>query len=414
MKKNVWLIVILIVVFALLQIPSSDDYCNKIQIIKMGPLAYLNHLYFHWTGRLVTSFLAIVFFGQLPIENYNIVSFFNALCFLASLYFLSMLIVKEKIEYLWLSLILIFFIGARSHVAQFIYWPTGGIVYSFSYLIFFSTLWLLDRGKSSFFIILLVVFVSSFLIESINPALLVFLYALTKNEEKISKKVLLLLSFGTASCLLYFAPGNFNRATSSGGIGLSFLGIFKNYFYLIYKSVRYLWAPASLAVLSGFICTSLGLSFKDKILKGRWLFLVAGLCSISPFMLVPNQFNGRSSSLFVILFSIYSLLASFNFFKKKNIHLPEKYHRYLLIFPLVAVVVFMFDIVRINTVRNLFLVRNTYLQTKNGMFVEVRPLGRIPVSAHFDDVKSNKDHWINRCVAQYYKLSGLSLKSNEQ
>jgi hypothetical protein len=411
MKKILWLIILLILIFALLQIPSSDDFCNKIQIEKMGSWSYLNHLYFNWTGRYITSIVAIVFFNQLSIEHYNIVSAFNALLFLGSLKFVSKLLVNTKNEIFGILLIFTFFVGARSHIAQFVFWPTGGIVYSFGYLIFFSTLWFIQNPKTHFVFILLLVFVTSFLFETINPAFLVFLYPLLKDERRNCKRLAILFVFGLSSSLLYFAPGNFARANSSGGMSISVVDLILNYFYLLYKSLRYVWGPVTISILVGLLSTSMAMEFKYRILKNRWIFLISALFSLSPFMFVPSQFNGRSSSLFVILISIFFLLSSVCYFNRNKYSFSLISIRFLPFLPCVLMIIFLFDIIRMSEVRASFLSRDKFLKMQKGQFVEVKPLsGELPTSAHFDDINVTEKHWINNCVARYYSLKGIRIQ----
>src|SRR5690606_35761251 len=138
---------------------------------------------------------------------------------------------------IWLFMLTIILLGMRDNIGQFIFWPTGGLVYIFSYSVFFATIYVLNRNDVLSFIIIFLVFISSLLLETINPALFVFLIYSFRSKEPIIKKLALLAVFLLGSGILILAPGNFARADSSGGITLNPVTLFWNLQYLLYKSL---------------------------------------------------------------------------------------------------------------------------------------------------------------------------------
>lgn len=401
---------ILLVVFAFFQIPSSDDYCNKIQITKLGILPYVNDLYFNWTGRLLTSLVVSQLFALFPVKSFNYISIFNLLAFIGALTFIVKSWIESKHDVALLGLLTAIFLGSRAHVGQFIFWPTGGIVYSFSYFIFFLCLYFLRNPKIHFIFKLGCVFLGSSLIESINPAFLILLFVIFK-EESNKKQALVLLAFAVASSLLFLAPGNFSRASSNGGVGLNLFTLIFNYCYVVYKSLRYIWGPGILAFVWGMIFYKCDGRLTTELQRWRWYLLIAAFASLSPFMLAPIYFNGRSSSFFVILISLSLFVFGNMFLQNRKLNFSPRLSSTILWFSTASLLVLVaIDVIQMQRIHTSFLERDLNLSRKLGQSVKVPALiEKFPLSAHFDDVKVNENHWINKCVATYYGLEMVQL-----
>src|SRR5690606_22062524 len=163
----------------------------------------------------------------------------------------------------------------------------------------FISLYFIQRENTRLAPKILFSLLASLLIESINPALFVFILLLSNERGYRLIPLFSLALIGTS--FLYLAPGNFARASSDSHLALSFTSLVQDLLYVFYKSLRYIWAPSVLAILGGILSAFCGVVLQPKITCKRYIFILAALASISPFVLVPDHFNGRSSSLFVIL-----------------------------------------------------------------------------------------------------------------
>lgn len=419
-----------VLIFGLSQFPSSDDFCHLLEARENGSLEYGKEAYFNWSGRVLIHIIIGFLFNLFDIDKIYFVSAINySLFFVASILITKIISIEtkdidDKSQFRnWIAITFTISIGMREALSQIVSWPTGGLAYILPFTFFFLTIWILNRNSAGTILEFICVVLCCFFLEPLNPALFVavalkYFYPF-KRKEKNPYPWILIFSIAAVSLIFYLAPGNFARANQNKSqiIDVSFLlKAVGNYLYLLYKTLRYFWISGFIAAVCGSIIGSkriYSIKIFNKIPADTFFFLCA-LASLTPFVIAKDFYNMRASSFIVIQLTIATFT---HFLRKSTKYFPPIYITYQqqIIWTLYIVLCgsFVLDSFRVFDVRQALYQRHEILKLEAGNVVEVKSykqeIKKISAS-HLDDITSNPDHWINKCVSRYYSLESIKSK----
>lgn len=322
----------------------ADDYNFMFDISQNGILNNCIIGYFNWDGRFL-SFAAFVQAFLLSNFRIEFITFFWCLCFLLSGFFIFKIVQEElklkietKLIYFFGSIISLFFwYSAKTHMAQTIYWGTGG-VYSFSLLL--GAVWCLlylqlkniqlKLIQKIYFLIF--TFLVGQLTQNMSIALIIlvlidFVIDILKKNNKnnyFNFSIFLFLLIGLTVILI--APGNLKRMNEINNLNLEqlrFQDLIFNFFDIIsyyFKSVRYglyvfIFLIFSLKLffqkeIGGFYFTIIKpINLKTFIIgflnKSKWFFVA--ISTISPLIIMPMMAAERTMIYFNFFIFIFIL-----------------------------------------------------------------------------------------------------------
>ena len=316
----------------------ADDYNFMFEISQNGILKNCIDKYLNWDGRFFSiGALAQGFFIKFFIVEF--VTFFWSLCFLFSGVIAFFIIIDEldihvtKNEKILFSLLIgiVLWIGSYSHIAQTIFWATGGF-YSFALLL--GAIWVRlflilsknDQNMYQNFLFLLFTFLTSTNSQNLTVALFVFVFiAIIINESK-SKKfnwvILFVLILGTL--VVGLSPGNKIRMAAINNpiiYNYSFTDYFINFYevFKAYSNKSFLLFGMSLGLGYCFrFLLNLEKKKDDKILKknklvgflkrSKWFWVA--MSTITPFIFLPMMAAERTSIFFMFFSLIFLIIFS--------------------------------------------------------------------------------------------------------
>lgn len=303
----------------------NDDFNYLRSISNMGFFKEALNQYNTWDGRVISPLFLIrnIILYYFPPQILSILALFSL--FITS-YFLYKLLVGvkaisiSKSSYIIVSVLgILLWISYKAHMARSIYWATGSY-YQFAnmLLILWMYYYIYNKRNNIYFLFL------TFTVLSLgtNVAMVVFTFVFLLHMFNIRiinfKRDLLCFSVGLlAFALSTFAPGNFIRASTSlkKGIDLDISNFIYNY-WMVFK--EYLLMSKSLMLFSivfGIMIYSISIfnSSKKNVFIIAIIFLVSGLSSITPFVIVPDAASKHTSihfqtCLFIFIFLIVNIL----------------------------------------------------------------------------------------------------------
>ncbi len=324
----------------------ADDYNFLFDISKKGIINNCIHNYFNWDGRFL-SLSAFVQAFLLKFIKIEFVTLFWCICFLLSGFLLAKTTLNQlKIKLslpnmigFCLTIMVFFFYSARPHMAQTIFWGTGG-VYSFS--LFLGSLWIYIYVKNQELRwnytkkILFLIF--SFIIGSTSQNLSIaiitlilfdnLIFFLTDKTKLKNYNLLIFIFVILGLSLIMLSPGNLKRLSEINEYQnkISFFDLINNFLYVLksyFHSMKYGIATFIICILSikllitaksinqipvfnfcknGFLITF----FK----KTKWLFVA--LSTITPFIVMPIMASERTMIFFHFFIFLFLLTLFFD------------------------------------------------------------------------------------------------------
>jgi hypothetical protein len=459
MNRNLlsWLALISISSILLLSLSTwrwADDFALYVSLRDISILEHMWNFYMQWDGRFLSlgAFLQSFAIKYLPHELSTLMwtSFFIISSYLfVELIILEMnitnQIIRDKLIFTAMFAS-VFWIGIKSHIAETVYWATGG-VYSFSNcigLLYALTLVCLRNNKVNtysiftylyFFIISIV---SGMLSHSLTPALWVLLFFNWIDSRYFIKSrqdmmfLLAAIGLAVATAIVFFAPGNFVRAahiTDSFVIRLDVLA--KNYIRVLIYYCQLSTLLVCLSIICGFVfyyikqpnaCFYRNINYHNGIIFLRYLLIIgkyfcATLATIVPFIVLPNVAVPRASIFFMTFLTIFltiTIILINDLLSKLNLaYFQFRSIAYIIVSMLYFV---QLGIVGIQlhyglNIKHQISIREQYLMTpelKNSdVVLPPMKLSHIPFSLRFNDITSDATDWINQAVANYYGLRSI-------
>jgi hypothetical protein len=342
----------------------------------------------------------------------------------------------------------VFWIGMKSHIAETVYWATGG-VYAFSNcigLLYAFTLVCLRNNKAntcnifSYLYLLMLSIVSGMLSHSLTPALWVLLFFNWIDSRYFIKRrqdimfLLAAIGLALATAIVFFAPGNFVRAAHiKDSLEMKLDVLAENYIRVLIYYCQLSTLLVCLSIIFGFVfyyikqpnayfyrninyCNNNGMNFlRCLLIIGK--YFCATLATIVPFIVIPNVAVPRASIFFMTfltLFMTITIICINDLLSKWNWAVfqfrPIAYIIVLLLYFVQLVIVGSQLHYGLN-IKHQISIREQYLMTpelKNSdVVLPPMKLSHIPFSLRFNDITSDATYWINQAVANYYGLRSI-------
>lgn len=317
----------------------GDDYLFMVNIKKSGIIGNCINGYNHWDGRFLSlsSFVQQLGLKYLPVQLITLiwsVSFFASGILTAQIIIQHSVLKKADTKDKMLFTMLfcaIFWLGCYAHVAETMYWATGG-AYSFSLLL--GVIWYFyfiktAHGKSHTAICVLLSFIAGASTQNLALpcTVLVLIHIcvaiLTRKYEHVGFLITVLLALATGLLLISMAPGNAKRLSAVNfdyaQISVRFLiNNFISVFKLYWHFSTFLMIFACMGSLATWLIVNpqykFTYAFSVKIPRSRqtlaaWIcnlkWLLAAMSTIVPFVLIPDTVSLRTMlyfSWFMMLF----------------------------------------------------------------------------------------------------------------
>lgn len=315
----------------------ADDYAILNEINDFGVYQRCISGFYNWDGRYMTpaAFFQGVFLSTLPV---GVITLIWNLCFLLSGFLLYFIIKRElaipnrTVFYLPLLICTIFWLGSYPHIAQTVYWATGG-VYSFNLLI--GAIWLYwfygiktPYSYANRILFLLLTILIGLTTQNLTVGLMTLLLleivsdSLKKENGDLKFNLLLLLLIFAGTLFISTAPGNFVRLNEiDASSDISLVRIFRNFVLILYI---YLKISAVLILLS--LCAAIvwltesgkKISFTIRnvlvLPKTKWQnaafidnykFLAAAVSTILPLVTIPDVASPRTAIYFMFFLFLF-------------------------------------------------------------------------------------------------------------
>ena len=418
-----YLTIIFIIITGFNSIHWNDDFNILSSINQNGFINYMLDFYFNWDGRSISPLFLIrnIILYYFPPQILSILALFSL--FITSYFLYKLLVGVKAISISKSSYIIVSFLGIllwisyKAHMARSIYWATGSY-YQFAnlLLILWMYYYIYNKRNNIYFLFLTFTVLSS----GTNVAMVVFTFVFLLHMFKIRlinfRSDLLVLSVGLlAFALSTFAPGNFIRASTSlkKGIDLDISNFIYNY-WIVFK--EYLLMSKSLMLFSivfGVMIYSISIfnSSKKNVFIIAIIFLVSGLSSITPFVIVPDAASKHTSihfqtCLFIFIFLIINILL-----QKTKIIFPKPTFNILLnIISIHIGLVALQQYIIGRDVRSQIQSRYDYLETKKGIkdtiyLEKLNPPGNF-FTTNIWDIKNPPDD-CNRILQREYNTGPI-------
>lgn len=146
------------------------------------------------------------------------------------------------------------------------------------------------------------------------------------------------------------------------------------------------------------------------------IYLITSLSTIIPITLIFSQNNFYSeprTTLFFLYFSAVGLMFVIKpIFKTKILQKKYKNILYVLI-SFILIISIISDINLAINIKKQLDTRDITIKTeyKNTVYTVESIKGKIPDTLHFNDIINNENHWVNNCVANYYKIPKIKVNN---
>lgn len=287
----------------------SDDFWFVDKFNELSLHTMIIEQYLTWDGRAITVPYVIsryLLLNHLPPE---LIVFFSTFFFFLTALFNAKIIFNRvsATQLLVVSMIIaisLWFIY-RPHLSRSMYWPNATMYTIANFFVFWFAYTIVRKPDYPKWLLWLIIFVAASGGANTASAVwaLFFGYLILYRDQFNWKSFFFTFSaLVLGSIPVVFAPGNFARASSGGGAGLSLAGndIMGN-FFIVFE--EYLGMSKPLLILSPVIAILMICFMKQAnenqrrpdFLRLAAIFIVAGLASIAPFTLIPESASKHTS-----------------------------------------------------------------------------------------------------------------------
>jgi len=358
----------------------NDDFNYLENISNFGFFKEALNQYNIWDGRVISPLFLIrnIILYYFPPQILSLLALFSL--FITSFFLYKLLVSLKAISISKSYYIIVSFLGIllwisyKAHMARSIYWATGSYYQFANMLLILWLYYYINNKRNNFYFIFLTFTVLS---SGTNIVMIVVTFVFLLHLFKISvinfKRDLFVLSVGLlAFALSTFAPGNFIRASTSlkKGIDLHISNFINNY-WIVFK--EYLLMSRILvifAIVFGVMIYSISIfnSSKKNIFIIAIIFLVSGLSSITPFVIVPDAASKHTSIHFQTCFFIFIFLVVYILLQKTKIVFPK--HTFNILLNIISIYIGLIALQQYiigKDVRSQIQSRYDYLETKKGI-----------------------------------------------
>lgn len=453
--------------------PKANDFIFVNDLKTIGIFPYALYRYNNWDGRAISMGITQTFFLKyLSIEIINVIwaGCLVLAAHIALKIFLYVSRMNKKVtipDYFIATAIFssVLWYGFKPHLSDTVYWASGGVyIMSFLFAVIWLYLWIKIFSTSKtihpfqqILFSLFTLYVGA-LTQNLSCAVLVYMgiemiKAVLKKDIVITKRSLfLILLIITGLLVISMAPGNFIRATygpqnfiiNFSMLSMNYIKTFMHFMELSLTLFALLLISIPLLII--FTLYSSQYSIKKNMLihlkqkythftrsttvrqkliyfLSRFQLLSAALASILPFSIIPGFTTPRTSLYFMgfIFFWTYFEILPFilrqitiqKIYKTK----PKSSLPYMLItISLLAILsIVSSHIFALHQIKKQILKREKILETFSHKNVDVITYSidktKLPFSYTFQDIRSDKNHWINQATATGYELK--SIRTND-
>jgi len=432
-------ILLTILLFANVSFYWADDYCFQVSIAEMGVLNKMKSMYLTWDGRSISpaAFFQYLFIGFLD-PKLNILIW--AFCLILSGW-LSIKIFEDKLNlngnYQFILLAFVsasLWYGMRTHIAETVYWATGGLyilinVFGLGFIYWFnkSLKDLNNRTVVTSFLFALLLGLCS---QNFTLGLLIYIGIdlIKRDFWNKGNKGLRTFYFSAISGLVIgtliitLAPGNFLRAANEPrSFEGDFITLFINFveifeFYAVRSKALIVLAIAA-GLISGFFSNGQKPKFKYRFIDDtKWLF--AALATILPFIFIPDFASRRTA----IYFMSFLFLFGFGFGIKLSYLIAVVIKHELLIISSKYSII-LFSSFFLYTAFNQYKMANElYKEVKareiilqnsnkqNDLILEPLIVNYKLFVTRYSEIDSISNRWDNKCLANYWQLKSVRIE----
>jgi len=232
-KKQEYLIIVGLLVlifpfFALLFFvhPQGDDYCFLEQLNNYNNLEFVKNMYYHWTGRYFSMFLASLDPMKYSLNIYRLFLFLFQIIFLSSIFLFIKSVVISNVKYtsIIIATLIFYLIYANLSISIFelFYWYPSVSAYllGLSLLLIFISIYFFYKRKSlSIYSFLTLSTILSFILIGLTEIFIIPIFIFISSiiyadlKTKAFNYMVILLLIIILSTVVIFAPGNFVRAS---------------------------------------------------------------------------------------------------------------------------------------------------------------------------------------------------------
>lgn len=412
--------------------PTADDFCVKNVVDTIGIKNNTIEFYKNHSGRISTTLISSIVFKYNNIFSKN--NYFSGILgiiFVITIIITTSLFFKKKDEIIKNSVYFlgIFWLGLRSIISETVFWVAGGIVYILPLLI--AIFWAKhiqkivfekQLKKNNFLKLLITIIISFFVGNSIEPIsvgaiVFVFLFIVMYNDKlnKQTKLELKLIFVSTliGSIILFISKGNFIRLESDKILTLNtnINILIENYFIILFEYIKRGRTLYTLLILLLLFISKKNTNNKEIGI----IYLITSLSMIIPITFIFSQENYYSeprTTLFFLFFSSISIV----YLSKPHITSIKLYRKYknllYFLFAIIIIVSIMSDIILSKNIKNQMNARNYDITNKkhDSIYIADPIKGITPTSLKFNDITTDESSWINKCVADYYKIPKIKIK----
>jgi hypothetical protein len=435
MRKNILLITALLALLCYLIQPfftwfTADDFCFLPQVQAEGLFQNMWNHYMTWDGRGLSLTYIVARVGLWsgiywlgPMLASVLFMLFGGLV----LHFFLPQKQNRKEKIISLSVITgLLWLSAFHFSSQTLYWSTGA-GYNLDIILILAGCVLFEKFRRNTPFIL-GSFPILFYVGTASPnAFAGLLFLITLNATLELKEQLgqwvkyfwLLLPMLAGFLMVILAPGNANRLV--GMDSSNFTHIWTIYFNtglilknLIEYSTPVTWMLLLFGLIGGWHSVEAKRGFKEHLYAHRFLF--AAIISAYFFMALPSVHAPRTNIHFSAFIMMYAVAGLGTIIKA----MPDKVKEFKK--PLQIITLLVFLIIGLSQAFDAYNTRKRIIQRDaklKGLKGQVVVLGKEdnikePITRRFEDMGSNPNYWLNRCVADYYGLKSIvMIKDNK-
>ena len=433
------LILLIILAFANVSFYWADDYCFYLSISEKGVFQQMKSMYLTWDGRSISpaSFFQNLFIGFLH-PKLNILIW--AFCLILSGW-LSIKIFEDKLnlngnyKFILLSFVSAsLWFGMRTHIAETVYWATGGTyilinVFGLGFIYWFNRNLrnLKNRTIVTSFLFTLLLGLCS---QNFTVGLLVYIGIdlLKRDFWNKGNKGLRTFYFSAiaglviGTLIISLAPGNFLRAANSPRsfegdfitLFINFIEIFE--FYAV-RSKALIFLAIAAGLISGFFSEVQKPKFKYHFIDDtKWLF--AALATILPFIFIPDFASRRTA----IYFMSFLFLFGYGFGIKLSYLIAVVIKHELLIISSKYAIILFSSFFLYTTFNQYKMANHLYKEVKAREFIlqsanNQSDLVLVPLTNNYRlfvtkyaEIDSLGVRWDNKCLANYWQIKSVRIE----
>lgn len=453
-------------ILAFFSVPSADDFYQATNAVDKGVISYVNWRYTSWNGRYAADLLIALYqlighqISEAFLTKYYYVSsiLFIFIHWLASYSLICILHQKNNIRIgLIYSSVSIISILSNTEVRSTFFWLSGGIAYSLGnalvLLLFPLCIYLFyyNYRRDLLLLCALLVFSINGLSETVMVACTIFILCLLIFEIVLPKVTTLEVNYtiltgkatlaGVAAISAYMmcaAPGNAVRSSVNSYSQSIFKVVQYSLMHSFFKAFEWV-NPFWLSQIVIIVLISYAFQEDKKVTAffqdWRKFFPVLLSLLFSFYMtyfvriyaiggIRPIRADSTSYTMFFALTSLVGLFIRFNILNRLswNKYLPSQTYSQLLLFSIVLFSCFssisnysyyslVHDFQLLSSHRKYY--QDSYLAlaiAEDNSSVELSPEPRAEILRWKCYLTDDKDYWVNKAVADYFDLSGVTVE----